>query len=53
MFIRHIIDSRKLVKVTLKKVEEVGKGVGEWVKRYGWLLCFCGPSVCLGVFLLL
>jgi hypothetical protein len=37
-------------KVALKG--EIGSGMGERVKQYG-SCCFCGPCVCLGIFLLL
>jgi hypothetical protein len=51
MVIRLVIDYGELVKVALKK--------GGWEKKWvGWLKVmgfagFCGPYVCLGVFLLL
>jgi hypothetical protein len=38
------------VRVALKG--EMGSGVGEWGKQCGGC-CFCGPCVCLGIFLLL
>jgi hypothetical protein len=31
---------------------EMGSGVGEWGKQCGGF-CFCGPCVCLSIFLLL
>jgi hypothetical protein len=31
---------------------EMGSEVGEWRKQCGGC-CFCGPCVCLGIFLLL
>jgi hypothetical protein len=49
MVIRLVIGFGELVKVALKG--GVGKGVGQWGKRYGgcWVLL---PCVYLGVFLL-
>jgi hypothetical protein len=51
MFIKLVIDYGKLAKVSLRKKEgEVVKGVDGWAEIYGgW---FCGPCVCVGVFLL-
>jgi hypothetical protein len=46
--IRLVIDFGELVKVELKG--GVGKGVGGWGKRDG-AAGFCGPCVCLGIFL--
>jgi hypothetical protein len=45
IFIRVVIDFGRLIKVELKR--GVGKGVGEWGKRYGdcwvlWPLCVFG-----------
>jgi hypothetical protein len=48
IFTRLVIGFRELVKMALKRGE--GKGLG-WGREMG-AAGFCGPSVCLGVFLL-
>jgi hypothetical protein len=48
-FVMLPIEIWELDRVALKM--EMGNGVGEWRKQYG-SYCFCGPCVCLGIFLL-